>query len=186
MHPPDGTLHTLLEDRGIWSRVRERLHLLRCASCRQRLTALRRQHDEVAALLGTTGSPVDVPAAWARIGVRVGRARSPGRRVPLRAAAAVVAVVFALLILSTLRSVAPRPDTGALLGLVREARASASHELVRDVCCEDHDGGDIPDDGLLTVSRPGERVLLVIVYEDVDHSGTFSPGDIVRYVSISP
>ncbi|MEO6210739.1 MAG: zf-HC2 domain-containing protein [Gemmatimonadaceae bacterium] len=39
------------------------------------------------------------------------------------------------------------------------------------------------DDGLLTLSTIGEKVIVVIVYEDVDHSGTFTHGDIVRSVS---
>jgi len=42
------------------------------------------------------------------------------------------------------------------------------------------------DDGLLTLSTVGEKVTVVIVYEDVDHSGTFTRGDIVRYVSTIP
>jgi hypothetical protein len=32
----------------------------------------------------------------------------------------------------------------------------------------------------------GEKVTVVIVYEDVDRSGTFTHGDIVRYVSTIP
>lgn len=53
-------------------------------------------------------------------------------------------------------------------------------------CCSDHDGGDRNDDGSLTLSTVGEKVTVVIVYADVDHSGTFTHGDIVRYVSTIP
>jgi hypothetical protein len=70
--------------------------------------------------------------------------------------------------------------------LVREAQAHPAQALLRDACCSDHDGGDRPDDGLLTLSSVGEKVTVVIVYEDVDKSGTFTRGDIVRYVSTIP
>lgn len=40
--------------------------------------------------------------------------------------------------------------------------------------------------GLLTLSSVGEKVTVVIVYEDMDKSGTFTRGDIVRYVSTIP
>jgi len=70
--------------------------------------------------------------------------------------------------------------------LVRQAQAHPATSLLRDACCSDHDGGDRDDDGLLTLSSVGEHVTVVIVYEDVDHSGTFTHGDIVRYVSTIP
>jgi hypothetical protein len=70
--------------------------------------------------------------------------------------------------------------------LVREAQAHPATSLLRDACCGDHDGGDRDDDGLLTLSSVGQKVTVVIVYEDVDHSGTFTHGDIVRYVSTVP
>jgi hypothetical protein len=70
--------------------------------------------------------------------------------------------------------------------LVREAQAHPATSLLRDACCSDHDGGDRDDDGLLTLSSVGEKVTVVIVYEDVDHSGTFTHDDIVRYVSTIP
>ncbi|MEO7038849.1 MAG: sigma factor [Gemmatimonadaceae bacterium] len=70
--------------------------------------------------------------------------------------------------------------------LARDAQAHPATALLRDACCSDHDGGDRDDDGLLTLSSVGEKVTVVIVYEDVDHSGTFTHGDIVRYVSTVP
>ncbi|MBA2685545.1 MAG: hypothetical protein H0U66_13745 [Gemmatimonadaceae bacterium] len=69
---------------------------------------------------------------------------------------------------------------------MREAQAHPATELLRDACCSDHHGGDMNDDGPLTLSSIGEKVTVVIVYEDVDHSGTFTQGDIVRYVSTVP
>lgn len=66
----------------------------------------------------------------------------------------------------------------ALLSLRRGAGAE-----VRNVCCGDHDAGGPRDDGLLTLSRPGEDVATVVIYEDRDASGDLSPGDLIRFVS---
>ena len=90
------------------------------------------------------------------------------------------------LILPITRPARPQWTNDQLFAMVREAKAHPSSAILRDACCGDHDGGDRPDDGLLTLSRRGEHVDVVIVYEDVDRSGTFTPGDIVRYVSVTP
>jgi len=50
-----------------------------------------------------------------------------------------------------------------------------------DRCCQDLDGGGDADDGLVVVSRRGEAVHRLAVYEDLDGSGSFTPGDIVRF-----
>jgi hypothetical protein len=99
-----------------------------------------------------------------------------------------VALVLATaaLIVTMVRGI-PHATSGVdAFALVREAQAHPATELLRDACCSDHDGGDRDDDGLLTLSTVGEKVTVVIVYEDVDHSGTFTHGDIVRYVSTIP
>ena len=99
---------------------------------------------------------------------------------------AAVALAAAALIVTMARGTS-RSGAGAdAFALVREAQAHPAKSLLRDACCSDHDGGDRPDDGLLTLSSVGEKVTVVIVYEDVDHSGTFTHGDIVRYVSTIP
>ena len=59
-------------------------------------------------------------------------------------------------------------------------------QITRDICCADHDGGGLADDGLFTLSQPGEAVTVVAVYEDVDGNGVLSAGDIVRYFSRLP
>jgi hypothetical protein len=51
---------------------------------------------------------------------------------------------------------------------------------VRDVCCADHDLGGPADDGILTVSA-GDGIRRVLVYEDLDGSRSFSPGDVLRW-----
>ena len=96
-------------------------------------------------------------------------------------------VVPAAVLVVTMTRGASRPgDRADPFALVREAQAHPASSLLRDACCSDHDGGDRPDDGLLTLSSVGEKVTVVIVYEDVDRSGTFTHGDIVRYVSTIP
>lgn len=50
-----------------------------------------------------------------------------------------------------------------------------------DRCCQDLDGGGQADDGLMVVTGPGNVVRSLIVYEDLDGSRTFSPGDVVRF-----
>jgi hypothetical protein len=73
--------------------------------------------------------------------------------------------------------------TTDLLDLVRTARGHPETNTIRDLCCEDHDGGTKPDDGLLTLNTAGEHVRVVVIYEDSDGSGSFTPGDLVRYAS---
>ena len=53
--------------------------------------------------------------------------------------------------------------------------------LTVDRCCQDLDGGGDADDGVLVVSRKGTDVKYLTVYEDLDHSGSFTTGDPVRY-----
>jgi hypothetical protein len=55
--------------------------------------------------------------------------------------------------------------------------------IVRDLCCENYDGGGPSDDGLLTVNGPDERVQQVVLYDDRDASRSFSEADLVRWSS---
>lgn len=50
-----------------------------------------------------------------------------------------------------------------------------------DHCCEDLDGGGDADDGLVVVSRGDRDVARLQIYEDKDQSGSFTPGDPVRF-----
>jgi hypothetical protein len=96
----------------------------------------------------------------------VAAARRPRRPyVPVLAAASVVlAFVFARQVPST----HPRLAGGA---------------HVQDVCCFNLDGGGRGDDGMLTISRPGQVVDCVVLYEDQAGTRAFSPRDPVRFVS---
>jgi hypothetical protein len=196
VHPDDGVLRALLDrELAVHTSIRVRLHVRSCTECGARLRELRSEGDAVAALIRSAAPEIDTDEAWARFLVRSGRAaggqggegRSGEGSVRHRhpawlALSATIAIATAVAVFALLTPESGPPDSGELLAMVSAARAR-SDEVVRDACCQDHDGGEFPDDGLLTLSLPGERVAVVIIYEDVDDSGTFTPGDIVRYVS---
>lgn len=87
-----------------------------------------------------------------------------------------------------------RPDSSwpgrvALTGLAATllvAAAAVFHHrsppaVFVDHCCYDLDGGGEPDDGVtLRMAKGDPWVRRLRVYEDRDHSGNFSPGDVVR------
>jgi hypothetical protein len=187
-HPAEGLLQALLDRELPPSReIVVRAHLLRCATCRARVDAARVTSSMVGALIRRSAPVVDRESAWKRLVVLSGGRAERRWRVPVRwPSAAALAVATALLVAALLRGSSPTSTADDAFALVREAEAHPTHALLRDACCSDHDGGDRADDGLLTLSRPGESVTVVILYEDVDHSGTFTHGDIVRYVSSVP
>ncbi|HEY8796010.1 MAG TPA: zf-HC2 domain-containing protein [Gemmatimonadaceae bacterium] len=187
-HPSEGVLQALLDGELSTTRaIVVRSHLLRCRTCHARVVATRETTALVDALLRRSTPQVDRASAWARLAVRSdgrseswssGRARWPS--------AVALALATAALIVMIARGTTSATTGQDAFALVREAQAHPAGSLLRDACCSDHDGGDRDDDGLLTLSSVGERVTVVIVYEDVDHSGTFTHGDIVRYVSTIP
>jgi anti-sigma factor RsiW len=187
-HPSEGTLQALIDGELPTARtIIVRTHLLRCESCRARIEASRQTTSLVNALLRRSTPQVDSASAWERLLIRSGgRAGSHGRAPARWTSAAALALATAALLVTMLRPSPHTPSGADAFALVREAQAHPATELLRDACCSDHDGGDRNDDGLLTLSTVGEKVTVVIVYEDVDHSGTFTHGDIVRYVSTVP
>lgn len=54
--------------------------------------------------------------------------------------------------------------------------------VATDRCCFDLDGGTAGDDGVVVRRHPGEPVAQIIVYEDLDHSHSFTPGDAIRII----
>jgi hypothetical protein len=54
--------------------------------------------------------------------------------------------------------------------------------VTTDRCCSDLDGGTAGDDGVVVRRHPGEPVAQIIVYEDLDHSHSFTPADAIRIV----
>ncbi|HSB55034.1 MAG TPA: hypothetical protein VLD58_11790 [Gemmatimonadales bacterium] len=71
-----------------------------------------------------------------------------------------------------------------VLGLVSFAGWQTSRQrlVAVDHCCQDLDGGGTADDGVLIVSQAGVKVQDLRIYEDVDRSGGYSPGDPVRFL----
>ncbi|HMI57897.1 MAG TPA: zf-HC2 domain-containing protein [Gemmatimonadaceae bacterium] len=187
-HPAEGELQALLDGELARARVIVvRAHLLRCESCRARAEAARATSAMVNSLLRRSTPTVDSASAWERLMVRSGGRAEAQERSPMRwTSAAALALATAALIVTMVRSTSLATPGDDAFALVREAQAHPAQALLRDACCSDHDGGDRPDDGLLTLSTVGEKVTVVIVYEDVDHTGTFTHGDIVRYVSTIP
>jgi anti-sigma factor RsiW len=187
-HPSEGVLQALLD--GELSATRAivvRSHLVRCRACHARVVATRETTALVDALLRRSTPQVDSASAWARLAVRSeGRSESRSRGRARWTSAVALALATAALIVMIARSSTSATTGLDAFALVREAQAHPASSLLRDACCSDHDGGDRADDGLLTLSSVGEQVTVVIVYEDVDHSGTFTHGDIVRYVSTIP
>ncbi len=142
---------------------------------------------QVASLIRRSSSPVGSDSGWERLVARSAeRTARVGERPAYWTLVAALGLVTGAFLFAALRAAVRPGATSELLGLVRDAQAYPASTLLRDACCGDHDGGNHSDDGLLTLSRPGETVTVVIVYEDVDQSGTFTRGDIVRYTSAIP
>jgi hypothetical protein len=89
--------------------------------------------------------------------------RSKGAVPPRRRRPALAAVAAALALLA-----------GAALAL----RAPGS--VVVDRCCYDLDGGGEADDGVVVLAARDAKVHQLRIYEDLDHSGSFTAGDLVR------
>jgi hypothetical protein len=51
-----------------------------------------------------------------------------------------------------------------------------------DRCCQDLDGGGDADDGIVVTSHKGVTVRYLKIYEDLDRSGGYTPGDAVRFL----
>ncbi|HEY8310958.1 MAG TPA: zf-HC2 domain-containing protein, partial [Gemmatimonadaceae bacterium] len=166
-HPAEGELQALLDGELPHARVLVlRAHLLRCATCRARADAARQTGAMVNALLRRTTPAVDSASAWERLVVRSGgRAVHATRRLAWRTSVAALALAAAALIVLIARGVSRAGAGTDAFALVREAQAHPAKSLLRDACCSDHDGGDRPDDGLLTLSSVGEKVTVVVVYE---------------------
>jgi hypothetical protein len=49
-----------------------------------------------------------------------------------------------------------------------------------DRCCYDLDGGGGADDGVVVLAERDARVHQLRIYEDLDRSGTFTEGDLIR------
>jgi hypothetical protein len=74
----------------------------------------------------------------------------------------------------------------ALVGLggllVGGYATGVARRLTVDRCCQDLDGGGDADDGVVVVSRRGVSIQYLKIYEDLDRSGNYTPGDPVRFI----
>jgi hypothetical protein len=193
-HPGDGTLRTWLDGAmGPVRRWRVGRHVAGCARCAARAAELRDLDARAAGLVLRLGAPgpVDTADAWARQRVRRGGDRRRVPRAALAGAGAVAAAALAVGAWWAARRSGPdaRPPAvraggpageGLLEWVARWERAGA--RVARDLCCADLDGGGRADDGLLTLSGPGEEVAWVVLYEDREGAGTLTARSLVRYL----
>jgi hypothetical protein len=66
----------------------------------------------------------------------------------------------------------------ATTGVALAVRAPSSVRV--DRCCYDLDGGGDADDGVVVLAERDARVHQLRIYEDLDHSRTFTEGDLIR------
>lgn len=69
---------------------------------------------------------------------------------------------------------------GSALALARLGPLAGGAAVTVDRCCYDLDGGGEADDGVLILAERDARVHRLRVYEDLDSSGSYTPGDLVR------
>ena len=69
---------------------------------------------------------------------------------------------------------------GAALAFAGLLAVPGASTVTVDRCCYDLDGGGEPDDGVVVLAERDSRVHRLRVYEDLDGSGSFTPGDLVR------
>lgn len=69
---------------------------------------------------------------------------------------------------------------GSALALTQLGSWTGTAPVTVDRCCYDLDGGGDADDGVLVLGERDARVHRLRVYEDLDGSLSFTPGDLVR------
>ena len=160
-HLSDGVLRAYLDHEvGPTQSLRYALHLRRCADCRARRDQLQQMADRASQLIGAAFEDQSGLPGPIRRRSRFGQGMSV-------AAAAVVAAIAIL-------AIQRQPSTHTRL---------AAGTRVEDICCFNLDGGTRGDNGLVTVSRAGQVVDCVVLYEDQAGTRAFSHRDPVRFVS---
>jgi hypothetical protein len=69
---------------------------------------------------------------------------------------------------------------GGALALATFGSLAGTNAVTVDRCCYDLDGGGNADDGVLILAQRDARVHRLQVYEDLDDSRTYTPGDLIR------
>ncbi len=144
------------EVRGLTA-LRYGLHLAICPRCAQRRQSAKARGHAVAALLELTG------------------ARPAMRRSRVVSVPAISFVAIAALSAAT---------AGILVSYGPFARPRlVAQAQIKDICCFDLSGGSNMNDGIVTVSRSGQVVDCVIVYEDRARTRAFAAGDPLLFLS---
>lgn len=209
-HPPESLLVALADGESSgFGRAGLLLHLAVCRRCRGRFIAIRAGKRAIREALAPLTIPARSADAWARL-ILLHTAPNPGR-IP---AAMLGLAAGVLLLVALARALAPREGpTAEFLAAIerlptrpdlgdappaREARQDSrfiaqllalthtgAAEVMRDDCCDDHDGEGPADDGIFAARLPEARLALHVMYDDADGTRTLSPGDLVRSVSRS-
>jgi hypothetical protein len=69
---------------------------------------------------------------------------------------------------------------GGALAVANLGSITHTDAVTVDRCCYDLDGGGHADDGVLILAERDARVHRLRLYEDLDSSGNYTPGDLVR------
>ena len=155
VHPAEGDLRAYLDgELSSFAALRVALHMRRCRACADAAAELRTLDARASSLL---------------------RAFTPGRTP--RASRHRRGIGFAL---ATLVSAAAAIALWMGASPTTHATASGVYRL-HDVCCFNLDGGEHADDGMLTVSRAGEVVDCVLLYEDRAGTKRFAQRDPLRF-----
>lgn len=154
-HPEEGDLRAYLDgELTSFAAMRVALHTRRCRACAHAVAELRTLDARATSLLGGfLPAPVSRPPRY-RHGIGLALAT-------LVASAAAIALW-----------IGATPTT--------HATASGVYRM-HDVCCFNLDGGEHADDGMLTVSRAGEVVDCVLLYEDRAGIKRFAQLDPLRF-----
>lgn len=154
-HPDEGDLRAYLDgELPSFAAMRIVLHTRRCEACAHAMAELRTLDSRATSLLRSL-----VPAAPSR-SVRHRHGMGLALATLVASAAAIALWMGA------------RPTT--------HASASGVYRM-HDVCCFNLDGGERADDGMLTVSRAGEVVDCVLLYEDRAGIKRFAQRDPLRF-----
>lgn len=159
-HPGEGDLRAYLDGEvSPFAAVRIALHARRCQSCAHAMAELRTLDARADSLLRAF-MPAPAP-------------RHPRRRRGIGLALATLVAAAAAVLL--------------WMGATPTTHASASGVYrMHDVCCFNLDGGEHADDGMLTVSRAGEVVDCVLLYEDRAGIKRFAQRDPLRFAGGEP
>jgi hypothetical protein len=177
-HPAEKLLRSYSDGELGWLAARRcARHLKGCRACRVALEEQDRLDRHAADLLARLDLHVDTGEGWRRLRALSGGRQGPQPRLRLRPAMWFAGAAMVLAVLGIL----------AKLHVLEKGAGSVGAEpgvRIQDLCCWDLDGGGPGDDGVLTVTLTGERVVALTLYEDGNRSGGLTTLDPIRYGSM--